>query len=457
MKLRKFLSAALCAALLACLLPAAAYADGVKSITAKEQDETAAAEDTSALALDEAVVNPAGETLYNDGDIVFNNYGTVYNNGGIVFNNGGTVFNNSGTVYNNGGIVYNNGALVYNNAGTVFNNDGSVEDNAAAPEISGTDDSAADDKAVPASATGTDEAAAEDKAGDTKNDGKKAADDSKSAGEKSAGEKNSGPYKITLSADYSAFADITGLDSDSSIDADAECVITPKEGVIITDAVTTSGACSMDENGTVTLSKADRDGKLTLKFRLAAPVVSPGSDSYGDDRLITLSAAEGADIYYTTDGSTPTEKSDKYKEPFEIDSSVIVKAIAVMDGARTSETAEESYVYPAIPDVEFDTVAVGYRQPDAKPLVVKNTGLGELVIESVALEGGDSSSFILSTTDGGTVATGQSDNKTWTVVPKKGLAAGEYETEAVFTLSSGDKVSVDIDFKVSKTAAKAKT
>ena len=88
---------------------------------------------------------------------------------------------------------------------------------------------------------------------------------------------------------------------------------------------------------------------------------------------------------------------------------------------------------------------------------MKNTGLGELVIESVALEGGDSSSFILSTTDGGTVATGQSDNKTWTVVPKKGLAAGEYETEAVFTLSSGDKVSVDIDFKVSKTAAKAKT
>ena len=59
MKLRKFLSAALCAALLACLLPAAAYADGVKSITAKEQDETAAAEDISALALDEAVVNPA--------------------------------------------------------------------------------------------------------------------------------------------------------------------------------------------------------------------------------------------------------------------------------------------------------------------------------------------------------------------------------------------------------------
>ena len=33
MKLRKFLSAALCAALLACLLPAAAYADGVKSLS----------------------------------------------------------------------------------------------------------------------------------------------------------------------------------------------------------------------------------------------------------------------------------------------------------------------------------------------------------------------------------------------------------------------------------------
>ena len=55
----------------------------------------------------------------------------------------------------------------------MFNNDGSVEDNAAAPEISGTDDSAADDKRCSRVRDRQDEAAAEDKAGDTKNDGKK--------------------------------------------------------------------------------------------------------------------------------------------------------------------------------------------------------------------------------------------------------------------------------------------
>ena len=114
----------------------------------------------------------------------------------------------------------------------------------------------------------------------------------------------------------------------------------------------------------------------------------------------------------------------------------------------------ERYLYPVIKDIKFDNAAVGYRQPDAKALVVKNTGLGELVIESVSLEGDDKDCFKLSTEKGGTIATGQSDSKTWTVVPNKGLAAGEYEAEAVFTFDSGDTARVEISFKVTKTADK---
>lgn len=427
MNRKRIFSTLLVLALLVCMLPAAAYA-APKSTAApvstpkptaasKAADKSDAASASAAAKTADAaetfVINEAGETLYNDGDTVFNNYGIVYNNGGVVYNNGGTVFNNSGTVYNNGGVVYNNGAMVYNNNGTVYNNDGDVEDNAGK---------------LPAMADGSGAVAAE-------------------------------VYEITLADDYGALADISGLIEDTDgktwIESGGECVITPKPGVEITDAVTTAGACMSDDDGVVTLKNVDRDGKLTLKFKLAAPVITPEAGSYYNDLELSIEApAEAAEIYYTTDGSDPTSESEKYTGPFEIDSSMVVKAIAVAGGAANSDITEESYLYPVIKDIKFDNAAVGYRQPDAKALVVKNTGLGELVIESVSLEGDDKDCFKLSTEKGGTVATGQSDSKTWTVVPNKGLAAGEYEAEAVFTFDSGDTARVEISFKVTKTADK---
>ena len=39
-------------------------------------------------------------------------------------------------------------------------------------------------------------------------------------------------------------------------------------------------------------------------------------------------------------------------------------------------------------------------------------------------------------------------------MPQKGLGAGKYEAEAVFTLSSGDTLDVDIDFQVTAGTAK---
>lgn len=410
---KKLLTLTLAAVMLLCLLPAGAYADNAGS-AAQSDGETP-------LVLDDALINDPGETLYNDGDIVFNNYGTVFNNGGIVFNNGGVVFNNEGTVYNNGGTVYNN-------SGTVYNNGGSVEDNGMAA----------------AAVTGA------DKLADTAADAKPGAD---SENDKPAASE----YTLTLAGDYSAFVDIDGLtenrDGTYTVTSASVATITPKPGVTVTDATSTTGACSVDDDGIFTLERVDNDGKLTLKFKLDTPVITPGSATYCDDTDIAISAAAGAKIYYTLDGSTPTEESKEYTKPFDIDSSTVIKAIAVMDGARTSDTAEESYVFPVIRDIDFGHEKVGYKQPDPIAFVVKNTGLGELTIESVKLEGADKSSFILNTEEGGTVPTGQSNSKTWTVVPKKGLAVGEYEAEAVFTFDSGEQLRVEVEFTVDRAAS----
>lgn len=58
---------------------------------------------------------------------------------------------------------------------------------------------------------------------------------------------------------------------------------------------------------------------------------------------VTLTATEGAAVYYTTDGSEPTTNSTKYNAPFEVTKSgTTVKAIAVADGAENA-TAEATY------------------------------------------------------------------------------------------------------------------
>lgn len=393
-------------------LSSGAYADA-----AKGSDAAAPQAD-----FENAVINAAGEVCYNDGETVFNNFGVVYNNGGVVFNNGGTVYNNSGTVYNNGGIVYNNGATVINNEGIVFNDDGTIEDEAG--------------RVTASSASGV-----------ARLDSAKA----DAAAEKAEA------YKITLAGDYDDLATLDGLDANGRLGAGMLCAITPKDGVTITDATTTTGTCSMDADGNISLSRVDRDGTLTLKFKLDAPIITPTGGSFGGGVKLTMTAAEGAKIYYTLDGSAPTEKSSLYSAPVELDSSAVVKAVAIMDGAQKSDTAEESYIYAVIKDVDLGTAQLGYKQPEATPIVVKNTGLGKLVISEVKLAGDDADSFVLSTEKGGKVASGQSDSKTWTICPKKALPAGEYEAEVVFTFDSGDTMEVDVSFTVLKAGAKTQS
>ena len=70
-------------------------------------------------------------------------------------------------------------------------------------------------------------------------------------------------------------------------------------------------------------------------------------------KLVSLSHPDGFDIYYTTDGSTPTVNSPKYKEPFEVEKTTTVKAVAVSGGAKSPLTSMQVY----LPKVEAPMVA----------------------------------------------------------------------------------------------------
>jgi len=87
----------------------------------------------------------------------------------------------------------------------------------------------------------------------------------------------------------------------------------------------------------------------SVKEKVAAPTASVQSGTYDKPQTVTLSTAtEGAEIYYTTDGSTPTTGSIKYTGPIVISQTTTLKAIAVKEGFEDSDIAEFNYVIETI-------------------------------------------------------------------------------------------------------------
>lgn len=85
---------------------------------------------------------------------------------------------------------------------------------------------------------------------------------------------------------------------------------------------------------------------ITLKVTIEggeAPAVAVPKISC-ENNMVTITAAEGADIYYTLDGTTPTTASTKYSAPFAITENTTVKAIAYV-GDEASSVATYTAVY----------------------------------------------------------------------------------------------------------------
>jgi hypothetical protein len=76
----------------------------------------------------------------------------------------------------------------------------------------------------------------------------------------------------------------------------------------------------------------------------APPAFSVGSGTYSSPVTLTINSSnDDVNIYYTTDGWTPTEYSTRYSGPIMIDSSATVQAIAVSPWGRRSTVSEAVY------------------------------------------------------------------------------------------------------------------
>ncbi|MCQ2195764.1 MAG: CotH kinase family protein [Paludibacteraceae bacterium] len=105
------------------------------------------------------------------------------------------------------------------------------------------------------------------------------------------------------------------------------------------------------ENGYMSPTPGRENDRLatTIDNRVASPTVTAGTPGFYENGLsVELSCqTEGAAIYYTLNGNTPTpENGERYDGPISIEKTTSLRAKAYKDGMLSSEILTGSYILP---------------------------------------------------------------------------------------------------------------
>ncbi len=117
------------------------------------------------------------------------------------------------------------------------------------------------------------------------------------------------------------------------------------------------GTIMLDDNGDWKKEKtfnteaeaiAYLQAKSGIKAQCTKPVANKASGTYEEEFEVTLTAGEDETIYYTTNGTTPSDTNgDTYSTAITIDASCALRAIAVKAGMNNSEIATYEYIITA--------------------------------------------------------------------------------------------------------------
>lgn len=84
--------------------------------------------------------------------------------------------------------------------------------------------------------------------------------------------------------------------------------------------------------------------KVTVQSAVETPVIAGETPFVGSTTVTITCATQGATIYYTIDGTEPTNQSTEYTAPFELTEAATVKAIAYDVTGATSAVASKEFV-----------------------------------------------------------------------------------------------------------------
>ena len=85
-------------------------------------------------------------------------------------------------------------------------------------------------------------------------------------------------------------------------------------------------------------NNSDNSGSGSVTQSVSAPTFS-GNTQFTESTQVSMNGPAGAEIRYTTNGSTPTAQSTLYSGPLTLTETTTVKAIAIKDGQSSSVTS----------------------------------------------------------------------------------------------------------------------
>ncbi len=115
------------------------------------------------------------------------------------------------------------------------------------------------------------------------------------------------------------------------------------------------------------------DNVAATKSDITKTMTPKISQVYGNlQTTVSIASQKGSDIYYTVDGTDPTEQSTKYTEPFVLTSPATVKAIAFHDGYLLSDIA---------------TATIDIKSQAQKPTITLNEEDGKTTVTLAQADG----------------------------------------------------------------------
>ena len=144
------------------------------------------------------------------------------------------------------------------------------------------------------------------------------------------------PFNIDWSSDGTTWTNIGQITANSTIQTFSYDLNQSDARIRIIAAGTSTSNKRMNIDNIVITDNGGTPPSLT-------PTITPATGNIYNPITVTITAAAGASIYYTTNGTEPTNASIPYTEPFTVNTTTTVKAIAYETDKDPSTVATATY------------------------------------------------------------------------------------------------------------------
>ena len=154
-----------------------------------------------------------------------------------------------------------------------------------------------------------------------------------------------GAVKVIMQATGETSKDEVSNKAKMTFTSKAKALIKSKTGADATDGEGTATSGDDDNSGSSPAESAENaengsgSGSQSQQNTVAAPTIS-GVSPFEETSQVSISGPDGATIYYSESGDDPDTNDTLYTQPFTIDETTTVKAIAIKDGVSSEVTTK---------------------------------------------------------------------------------------------------------------------